>query len=66
MAAARIETRPVWKPMHLQPINAGLPATLDGTSDRIFQRGITLPCGSAMTAKQFGIVESAIRRVVGR
>ena len=35
--------------MHLQPVFAELAATLDGTSDRLFEHGITLPCGSGMT-----------------
>ncbi|MCW2782053.1 MAG: pyridoxal-5-phosphate-dependent protein [Marmoricola sp.] len=55
-----IETRPMWKPMHLQPVNADCPATLNGTADQIFLRGLTLPSGSAMTNAQFASVLTAI------
>jgi dTDP-4-amino-4,6-dideoxygalactose transaminase len=64
MEAADIETRPVWKPMHLQPVSAGLSGTLDGTSERIFDRGVTLPSGSGMTEPDFTRIESVIRSVV--
>jgi dTDP-4-amino-4,6-dideoxygalactose transaminase len=56
-----IETRPVWKPMHRQPVFAGLGGTLDGTSDRLFDRGLTLPSGSAMSTEQFELIESSVR-----
>lgn len=61
---AGIECRPVWKPMHLQPISAGLAGTLDGSSERIFDHGLTLPAGSALTDAQFARIEAAVRRVV--
>jgi len=43
-----IESRPAWKPMHLQPIYRGAPAFLDGTAERIFADGLCLPSGSGM------------------
>jgi dTDP-4-amino-4,6-dideoxygalactose transaminase len=58
--AAGIETRPLWKPMHLQPVFAGMEGTLDGTSDQLFERGITLPSGSGMTEEQFSRVTSVL------
>src|SRR5690606_13403145 len=36
LSEASIETRPVWKPMHLQPVSAGLTGVIDGTSEKIF------------------------------
>lgn len=65
MTARDVETRPVWKPMHLQPVSAGLPGTLDGTSERLFERGLTLPSGSRMTEEEFTRVEAAIGEVTG-
>lgn len=56
-----IETRPVWKPMHMQPISAGLPGMLDGTAEKLFRNGLTLPSGSAMSEDQFSRVLSEIR-----
>jgi len=43
-----IESRPLWKPMHLQPVFASSPAVVDGTSERLFRTGLTLPSGSAL------------------
>jgi dTDP-4-amino-4,6-dideoxygalactose transaminase len=44
-----IESRPLWKPMHAQPVFAGHPARLDGTADRLFANGLCLPSGSGMS-----------------
>ena len=41
-----IESRPLWKPMHLQPVHAHHRAVVDGTSERFFWHGVTLPSGS--------------------
>lgn len=60
LADANIETRPVWKPMHLQPVFTGLGGTLDGTADRIFNMCLTLPSGSALTDAQFERIENTI------
>jgi dTDP-4-amino-4,6-dideoxygalactose transaminase len=43
-----IESRPLWKPMHLQPLFQGADAYLDGTAERLFARGLCLPSGSGM------------------
>ena len=43
--AAGIESRPIWKPMHLQPVFAGTPAYLDGTAEHIFNTGLCIPAG---------------------
>jgi len=44
-----IETRPMWRPMHLQPAYADAPSHLIGTSDRLYRHGLVLPNGSAST-----------------
>jgi dTDP-4-amino-4,6-dideoxygalactose transaminase len=41
-----IESRPVWKPMHLQPLYAGCRVRGGGVSERLFERGLCLPSGS--------------------
>ena len=64
LASAGIETRPVWKPMHLQPVSQGLRGELDGTSERLFVQGLTLPSGSALTDDEFTRIEDAIRKVI--
>lgn len=64
LAAAGIETRPLWKPMHQQPVYAQEPRHLDGTADRLFDAGLTLPSGSVMTDEVFDSVEDAIAKAL--
>ena len=47
--AANIEARPVWKPMHRQPVYAGSPAYVNGVSESIFRVGLCLPAGPWVT-----------------
>jgi dTDP-4-amino-4,6-dideoxygalactose transaminase len=44
-----IESRPLWKPMHMQPVFADCPAYVNGTSEHLFKHGLCLPSGSNMT-----------------
>ncbi|MEQ8424778.1 MAG: aminotransferase class I/II-fold pyridoxal phosphate-dependent enzyme [Cyclobacteriaceae bacterium] len=44
-----IESRPLWKPMHLQPIFRNYPRYLSGISERLFDIGLCLPSGSQMS-----------------
>jgi len=48
----RIEARPLWKPMHLQPLYAGAPYHGAGVDERLFANGLCLPSGSDMTDDQ--------------
>ncbi len=50
--AENIESRPLWKPMHLQPVFAHCPAYVDGTSETLFNNGLCLPSGSNLTMEQ--------------
>lgn len=43
-----IESRPLWKPMHTQPVFKGAKAYVNGVSEGLFERGICLPSGSSM------------------
>jgi dTDP-4-amino-4,6-dideoxygalactose transaminase len=49
MENVKIETRPLWKPMHLQPVFADAPFYGDGTSERLFDLGLCLPSGAVLT-----------------
>jgi dTDP-4-amino-4,6-dideoxygalactose transaminase len=60
---AGVESRPLWKPMHRQPVYAGWDGLLDGTSDELFARGLTLPSGSAMTESDFSYVTDVLESV---
>jgi len=44
-----IESRPLWKPMHLQPVFSYCPAYLNGNSEEFFKNGLCLPSGSSLT-----------------
>lgn len=44
-----IETRPLWKPMHLQPVFRDCPAYVNGVSEALFEKGLCLPSGSNLT-----------------
>lgn len=47
-----IESRPLWKPMHMQPLYAGAPYHGAGVDERLFANGLCLPSGSDMTDEQ--------------
>jgi dTDP-4-amino-4,6-dideoxygalactose transaminase len=53
MGAENIETRPLWKPMHQQPIFATAKSFLNGNSDKLFENGLCLPSGSNLTEEEF-------------
>lgn len=61
MSAENIEARPLWKPMHLQPVFAEADRLVDGTSERFFRTGLTLPSGSALTSEQFSRVTDQLQ-----
>ena len=48
----KIESRPLWKPMHLQPLYAGFPYHGNGFDEALFENGLCLPSGSDMTDDQ--------------
>lgn len=52
LLAHGIESRPLWKPMHLQPLYAGSPYHGSGVDERLFRNGLCLPSGSDMTAAE--------------
>ena len=61
MSAVDIESRPLWKPMHLQPVFAATPSRVNGTSERLFDHGLCLPSGSVLTDAQVDRVVSVVR-----
>jgi dTDP-4-amino-4,6-dideoxygalactose transaminase len=52
--AENIESRPLWKPMHQQPIFANCISYINGVSDKLFEEGLCLPSGSNLTDEEFG------------
>lgn len=63
LAREGIEARPVWKPMHLQPVFAGAPRLDAGTSARLFAQGLCLPSGSALADAEVAEVAEVVRGV---
>lgn len=55
-----IESRPLWKPMHQQPVFKSAPSYLNGVSDELFEKGLCLPSGSNLTDIERNRVLTAI------
>jgi dTDP-4-amino-4,6-dideoxygalactose transaminase len=60
LAADDIECRPLWKPMHLQPVFAGTPYYGTGVSEELFENGLCLPSGSNLTDEDLDRVVNGI------
>ena len=59
--AAQIEARPVWKPMHKQPVYRDAPAYLNGVSESIFKIGLCLPAGPYVTDEDVEYIVRCIK-----
>ena len=55
-----IETRPLWKPMHLQPVYKDAPAYVNGTAESLFQVGLCLPSGPYVTDEHVALIVDEI------
>ncbi|WP_033916126.1 UDP-N-acetylbacillosamine transaminase [Campylobacter sputorum] len=64
LAKEDIESRPLWKPMHMQPVFQGKSCVIDGTSEDYFSRGICLPSGSDMSDESVNRVCEIIKRSI--
>ncbi|MBC7746053.1 MAG: aminotransferase class I/II-fold pyridoxal phosphate-dependent enzyme [Flavobacterium sp.] len=61
LAEDNIEVRPVWKPMHMQPVFSEFPFYGDGTAEHLFKVGLCLPSGSNLTEYEIRMVISKIK-----
>ncbi|WP_432958016.1 DegT/DnrJ/EryC1/StrS family aminotransferase [Micromonospora haikouensis] len=61
-----IETRPMWKPMHRQPVFAHCPARVTGAADRLFATSVSLPSGSALGEEQISRVLDVVDEFLQR
>ena len=59
-----IESRPLWKPMHRQPVFGSVPAYINGVSEAIFKRGLCLPSGPMVTDEDVKFVIDNIRESI--
>jgi len=60
----QIETRPVWKPMHKQPVYKGAPAYVNGVSEGIFKVGMCLPAGPFVSDDDILYIVSCIKEAI--
>jgi pyridoxal phosphate-dependent aminotransferase EpsN len=63
LEAENIEARPVWKPMHLQPVFQGFARVGGVIAEELFERGLCLPSSSSLTEAQVARVIESVRRV---
>lgn len=59
-----IESRPLWKPMHQQPVFKGCPAYTSGVSEALFHQGLCLPSGSNLTLPELHRITIHINHVI--
>lgn len=59
-----IECRPLWKPMHLQPIFQNTPAYINGVSENLFKNGLCLPSGSNLTNEEKDRIIQVINKFI--
>ena len=62
--SANVEARPLWKPMHRQPVYAANPAYVNGVSEGLFKVGICLPAGPYVTDDDVRYIVSAIKSAI--
>lgn len=66
MLGKKIEARPVWKPMHKQPVYAGAPAYLNGVSETVFKVGMCLPAGPYVSDDDVHYIVDCIKEAIVR
>lgn len=66
LALSNIESRPLWKPMHTQPAFARYRAFTNGTSEYLFNAGVSLPSGSNLSDGEFQRISSVVTQLASR
>ncbi len=61
---AGIESRPLWKPMHKQPVFKNAPAYVNGVSEAMFKRGLCLPSGPMVTDEDIAYIIENIKNAI--
>jgi dTDP-4-amino-4,6-dideoxygalactose transaminase len=62
--AAQIEARPLWKPMHKQPVYAKSPAYVNGVSEALFKVGMCLPAGPYVSDQDVHYIVEKIKEAI--
>jgi dTDP-4-amino-4,6-dideoxygalactose transaminase len=66
LADENIEARPLWKPMHMQPVFERYPYFGSGVSEHLFEQGLCLPSGSNLTEADFARITQVLARTARR
>lgn len=66
LSAENIESRPLWKPMHMQPVFSQSRRITTGAAEDLFARGLTLPSGSSMSKDDLAKIEQTVVRFLAR
>ena len=64
MDKAQVEARPVWKPMHKQPVYKNCPVYCNGVSEEIFKVGMCLPAGPYVTDDDVHYIVEMIKKAI--
>ena len=64
MNQANIEVRPLWKPMHKQPVYASAPAYINGVSEALFKKGMCLPAGPCVSDDDVKYIVETIKSAI--
>ena len=64
LAKAGVESRPLWKPMHKQPVYATNPSYTNGVSERLFATGLCLPSGPYVTDEDVAYIVNEIKTLI--
>ena len=64
LEAENIESRPLWKPMHLQPVFADCPAYVNGVSESLFKKGLCLPASPWVTEEDVRRITEVIKKLL--
>ncbi len=59
-----IESRPLWKPMHQQPIFQKYTSYINGVSDNLFEKGLCLPSGSNLSKEDISFIIKCIKKLI--
>ena len=64
LESCNIESRPLWKPMHLQPVYKDAPRYVNGVSERLFPQGLCLPSGPRVSEEDVREIVNEIKRCI--
>lgn len=64
LAQSNIESRPLWKPMHMQPVFKEARSSVNGSAEMLFNQGITLPSGSNLSPEEISSIGSVVQNFI--